>query len=365
MLVRLPESSMLKLLQKSCLATLLILLLASLTRADVVVIRNATGGPGIQQENVRIEGLKDGRLAWITSAGQSRTEPIERIFKIALDRDAVLTAAEEAFAEKQWDRAIDNYIRIVRGADEWKRRWAVPRLILSASEANRFDAAVTAYSALVRIDPANASASKPVIPNGPPAVLDSAARDIRTQANDTTIPQQKAALLSFLLELHRARKNDADVAATLDELIKIPGAAGDDPAMNSLAAGIRLGQARVAIEQQKFAEALTIIQTHAERFIDPIQQAEALLLIARSRHALAGDNAEKLSSAAADYMRVVAHFNATPNRPFVADALLGAGQSLIQAKLTDDARNVLRQLIDEFPDSPQAQQASTDLQKIP
>ncbi len=353
------------LLQHSILAGLVLLTLASFSRADVVIIRNATGGPGIQQQNVRIEGMTDGQLAWITSAGISRSEPIERIFKIALDRDTVLTAAEDAFAEKQWDRAIDNYIRVVRGADEWKRRWAIPRLITSASEAKRFDAAVTAYVAFIRIDPANASASKPNIPEGPPAVLDAAARDVRTQANETTNPQQKAALLSFLLELHRARKNDPDVATTLDELLKIPGAAGDDPAMNSLAGGIRLGQARVALEQKKFDEVLSIIQTHADRFVEPLQQAEALLLIAKSRHALAGENADQLTSAAADYMRVVAHFSATENRPFVAEALLGAAQSLLKARLTDDAQSLLRQLIDEFPNTPQAQQAAADLQNIP
>ncbi|HQY89939.1 MAG TPA: hypothetical protein PK402_14900, partial [Tepidisphaeraceae bacterium] len=239
-------------------AMLALFVVSSAVRADTVVRKNEAGGPGLSFANVRVDDFKDGNLVYTTSSGQQKTDPVDSIFKLIIDRDPVLTSAEDALVTNKWDVAVDGYLKIVRGAEEWKRRWSVPRLLTAAERAKRFDASASAYIVMVKLDAAAAATMRPTPPEGPSKLLDDVVKEVTASLKDSN-DQQKAALLSFTLDLHRARKDAVAQAATLEELSKLSGALENNPELSGLLASIRLGQARAALAQKKFDDVIKTI----------------------------------------------------------------------------------------------------------
>lgn len=336
----------------------------STVRADTVIRKNESGGAGLPYSNVRVDDFKDGELVYTTSSGEQKKDLPGSIFKITIDRDPVLTAGEDAFVAGKWDVAVDSYLKIVRGGEEWKRRWSIPRLMIAAQQAGRFDASAAGFIALVKLDPAAAATARPTPPEGPSKLLDDVVKEVTTALRDSN-DQQKAALLSFILDLHRARKDEAAQAATLEELSKLSGALESNPELSGLLAGIRIGQARAALNQKKFDETLQIIESNQSIFVDPPQQAQAMYLLAQATEGKASkDDKTALQDAALKYMAVAAHFDSLEGQPFVGDSLLAAARLCALAGLIDDARSINESVIRDFPDTPFAVQAQKQLDAL-
>src|SRR5205814_6009424 len=109
---------------------------------------------------------------------------------------------------------------------EWLKQWSATRLLLSAQSARRFDAAAKAYVALLVRDPAGAIKLKPAMPNEKSAYLATAIADVNTTLADPKLtPAQKQAVLAYLAELQRAKK-DPKAAETLEQALRSAPAAG-------------------------------------------------------------------------------------------------------------------------------------------
>ena len=322
--------------------------------------------PGAKLENVTILLVKGDNLVFRTPGGEERERPLKNVFKINVTNDAALNAAEDAYAQKQFDKAIEGYQKVSRAGDAWKVTWAVPRLLDAAGKANRFDAALAGYIGLAKVDPAAAATIRPTLPAKGSKFLDDAARDLDVAARGATKDGERQALLSFLLDVHMARGDQAAAETTVDQLLKIAGTNANDPKLVGMVAGIRLGQARVAFEAKKYKDVAAAIDAAAPRLTDPKQQAEALYLRAEAQLGLAkADDRVAQLDAAIGFMRVAAHFRDVEGQPFVAQSLLRAADALQSAGDVAEARSLCQQVNAEFAGTPFAAQATERLAKLP
>src|SRR3954467_3888746 len=115
------------------------LLVGSVALADTVFIGT------LAYKDVKIKGCRGDELHFLTSGNEAH-KPIKDVTRIQLADEPALSAAEEAYAAKTWDKAVDGYLKTLKSSNkDWLKDWSAQRLLLSANEAKRVDAAVTAY----------------------------------------------------------------------------------------------------------------------------------------------------------------------------------------------------------------------------
>lgn len=344
--------------------------LAASAIADVVVWRNTDGRPGNEFKDVRILRVQDGALVYL-SGGNERSREIDRVYRITLNDDPTLNDAETAFIEGKFAQAVDSYQRVVRGQQEWKRKYALPRLLQSAQQSGRFDAAVTAFIMLLRTEGVEKAGAKPEIAAGVGAgMLDAAAKELDQTISQ--LPQSdalKQPLLSLLLDVQRSRNDAQGVSRTLDQLLQLVGPnqadpANADPAMQALIAQVRLDQAQVALDKKDFTQVEKLLSDVSPLLGEPQQQIKALDLRARAAELQAGTDEKKLTDAALAYLRIVAHFTAEDERPARDAATLSAAGCLERAGDLESAQTLLKQLIAETPESTQIAAAKIRLAAI-
>jgi TolA-binding protein len=181
----------------------------------------------------------------------------------------------------------------------------------------------------------------------------------------TLTDEQRQALLLFLLDIHRARRDkpaEERVAEQVDELLaKDP----NNPAAGQAIARRKLQSASRAIESRNYRTAVEEINAARSRFVEPDQQAEALFILAEAAYGQADPNsANALKDAALAYMRVVAHFRSEPGRPFVAQSLLRTAEIHERLHEPQTASAIYDQIIQQFKDDPAAQVAGQNLQRL-
>lgn len=338
---------------RSIIFALTLSLLAQVSRADDIVIKNATGLPGRIIDNARIRGIADDQLRYITSSGAERTEDLQRIFQLRVTSDPTLTAAEEAFVSGRWDDAIDQYERVVRGMEDWKRRWSAPRLLHAARKANRFDAAVSAYIAFVRIDASAASTARPDPTGVGASLIDDAIRAL-TDALRGATPEQSAAFLALRLELQRTRGDSAGALRTLDELLKYADSFDMDTGMRRLLADARLAEATAAMEAGEFARAIAVVEKASSGFVEPATRSRAMYLIADARAGLASASQDRALwlDAALAYMKVVADFDERSSGGLRSQSLARVAEIHERLGESETARALWTDLIENNPQTP-------------
>jgi tetratricopeptide (TPR) repeat protein len=338
--------------------------LAGFARADTVLQKSGESG-SLSFNDCVITDFRDGRLFFNTGGGSKRETPAGDVLKLGLTRDPVFTAAEDAYAVGDWNKSIDGYMKIARGGEEWKRRWVVRRLLAAADQAKRFDAQVAAYGIQARLDPAAAGASRPLLAGQPAKALDAAVVSINGVLREATEPEAKAALLTFLVDLHRARNDAPAIASTLEQLMAASKDLSDEPGLRSLLAGVRLEQARALSEQKKFRELIALLESSGAVIESAPAQAESLYMIAQARAALARpDDKPAQQDAALAYLRVVAHFANVEGRPMVGESLLAAADIQQRVGDTESARQLLQQAVEEFADTPIGATATQRLKRL-
>lgn len=336
------------------------LLPAAVARADEVIVYGVDNRtPGAKLENVTILTIRGENLVFRSPSGEERERPLKNVYKLSVNNDLALTAAEEAYVNKQYDKAIDGYQKAARSSDGWKVQWSVPRLLDSAAKTKRFDAALGGYIGLARIDPAGAAAIRPELPPKGSKFLDDAARDLETAARSATKDPEKQALLSYVLDVQLARGDQSAAEATVDQLLKLAGPNANDPKLAGMVANIRLGQARVAFEAKRWPDVESAIEAAAPHLVDPKLQAEALYLRAEAQFGQAKpDDRNARLDAALNFARVAAHFRDVEGRPFVAQSLLRAADVLQSVGDAAEAKSLCEQVAKEFADTPFAAQAT-------
>ena len=354
----------------------LVLCFATLARADAIWINPGAGAANaLKLDNIRITAIGDGRVQF-TSAGRESTRDVQQVVRIQIDDEPALSLAEEALSSGKFDVATDQYRRTLETTrKDWLRQWSAARLVQSATRANRFDAAVAGYVALIQIDPRLAGPYKPALPDAKSTYLATAINDVTAALATPGIGEaQKQVLAEFLQELQQARGDQPPAAApappSAGPTPDTPGSSAATPgpavAADAGAARVRLAATAKALDAKQFAAVIDDITANAALFAAPADQATALYYLAEARAGLAAQSNDRSAwqDAALAYMRVVAHFKHSPQAPFVARSLLKTAQ--ITEKLNDPAaaRALYQQIVDQHPTDPAAAEARAGAERL-
>lgn len=344
---------------KAIACSIAVVLATQIARADSFFVSN------LETKNVIIKDYKGDNLVYEVNARISE-RPAGRIGRIIVNNEATLNAAEEAFSTDKWDKAVDDYQRVIRTASKpWIKDWAAMRLVEAANKSGRFDAAAAAYTLMLLKNPAGSAASKPAMPDSKSTFLTLAVADVNTALNDPKLTtDQKRALLGFLIELQQARKDSAGEDAAYDQLIKLPGTDVNDPNAKRVVARRKLTVALRLLEAKNYRQAIAEIDASRAAFIEPSQQAEALYILAESRYGLAGTDATALKDAGLAYMRVVAAAKNEPGRPRVVESMLKTAAIMEQIGQPQAASQLYQQIVSQYPDDPGVSQAKQNLDRL-
>ncbi len=334
---------------------------ASLSWADQLIVS------GMQPQQVTFTDFADNKLIYQTRAGERNDREIERISHIAVDGETAFNDAETAFAKEEKDKAIDGYTRTLRSTTKpWLRHFAARRLLIALGTTDRFDARVVAYLAILMTHPDEATQYRPELPEKGNKQLDTAITDAENALKTPGLagPQQ-VGLYSFLIELHRRKGDEAGATATLERLAKLAETLGDMPEIKEQLAGAKIAQARLALDQKKYADAIKLIEDNRRSITDSRLQSDALFTLAQAKLATTNKtDTAAMQDTALIYMRVVAHFGDAEGRPNVLPSLQATAGILQQIGDKAGAISVLEQIVKEFPNDPAAQKAKQDLQTL-
>jgi hypothetical protein len=333
-------------------------LLCTSTSATADTLWVKTGNNVLELPRLKVTGARDGEVTFQGATGNESSRPLASVVRIELDDDPSLSAAEEAFAAGNLEAAVDPYAKALKATRrQWLRPWIARRLMQSATKSNRFDAAAMAYVALVVAEP-GAEHPKPALPDGKSTYLTSAYSEVQNALAEPKLSAaQKQPLLSFLLDLQRARGDEKAAADTTEQLLKLGASVSSDPSAGKALAALKLQAAQVALEAKQYRKAIDEIQANRALFTTPADQADALFCIAQAQEGLAGDSADPaaLADVALAYLRVVAHFEDARGQPHVAQSLLRAAAIQEKLKESSAAMRLYEQVAAQFPDDPAAE----------
>jgi len=288
----------------------------AVARADTLWLTTSTGST-IETGEATITRIEGDKLFFM-SVGNEASREIAQVARISLPDDPGFTAAEEAYAKGDWGAASDGYQTTLRTPTRpWMKDWSARRLSDAAVKAGRFDAAVSAYIALVQTRPELAMKSRPALPPGPSPALDSGAKQLEEALNGSGLGDaQRQALLMFLFDVQESRADAPAAGAVADRLL------GEDihSVEPRIVGRLKLALATKELAQNDPAAAAKTIEQSKDIFVDPPQQTEALFLTAEAKYAQA-KSSDSLKEAALAYMRVVAHGKDQPT-PRINQALL-------------------------------------------
>lgn len=347
-------------------------LLAGPASADTVVLRLGAGEQTLQGVRIlRLESGAEGAKSLVFSSdGREARRDAGIVLRVNADGEPVLNAAEEAFFKQDWETAATGFRRAASTSGKpWVREWAQLRLLVAAGKSASLSANVMAFvQGVVNAPPSAAMPSRPAIaPDATRGELDAAVAEVQRGLETPRLADsQKLAMLTLLADLHVARKDSegiARVSAQLDAMLqKQP----DDPSASTAVVARSITIARQHLAAGKFDLARQEIQRVRARIEDPLQQSEALWLLAEASAGLARQSGDpdQLSDAALDYMRVVAHFRAHPARPNVVASLMKAAELLEQLGKPNDARMIYADVAQTYSSDPLAAEAALRARKL-
>jgi TolA-binding protein len=343
-------------------------LAAGTARADSFTASTSGEGRGISYDRVKILDIKGGELLFRTANGQDSSRPLAQVGQITVEGEQAFNDAEVAYLAGDFAKAADGYQRTVRATTkDFLKDRAAQRLVDAAGKTGRFDAAVTGYIALVGRSPELAATSKPALPAGKSTFLDSAVKEVEAAANDGKLKDpQKVMLLSFALELHRARGDNKAAGEAAERLLKLSAADASNPAAAAALADLKINLANLALDEKNYQKAMNEIEQNRAIFNDPAQQASALYALAEAKAGLAGDQTDEraLKDLALAYMRVVAFSKDQPNNPAVPQSLAKTAAILEKLKQPAQARDLYQQVATAYPASPVAGDAMAAVQRL-
>jgi tetratricopeptide (TPR) repeat protein len=331
-------------------------------RADSIYLLNPDGSAALKpfRDNVTILRHKDKTLVFRSASGMEQALEFDKIARLSITADTVLSRADDAYTSGHYDEAVDLYLKAMRTNEAWKIEWMTPRLSQAAAKTGRFDAAMTVYIGYARIDPLSAIAMKPTLPQKGSKFLDEAAKQLDAALRTAASDGEKQALLSLLLDVQMQRGANEDAEATATQLTALTGESAD-PRVAGMIVGIRLDQAASEIGAGRFDRVAPLLDPIRDKLTEPAKQAHAMFLLAQARRGLAGDSKVKRLDAAIAFMRVVAHFQNVEEKPYVAESLLEAAKINETIGDSDSARLLYEQIAVEFAATPIAQEAGNRL----
>jgi tetratricopeptide (TPR) repeat protein len=169
----------------------------------------------------------------------------------------------------------------------------------------------------------------------------------------------------MLLDVTRAQGDLVAASAVAEQLLKSAPSDVADPAVAHLVADIHLNIARLAIAQKDHAKAAKQIESNRQLFTDPVQQGEALYLLAWVSDTQSQDKSpDALKDCALGYMRAVSVARQTPSKNHVPESLMRVAQ--IQEQLGDlkSASALYAEVATEYKGTPVASNAAREQQRL-
>lgn len=335
-------------------------------RGDTVWLQSGSGKP-VALEGVKVQGVQDQNITFTTAAGVSNTKPMDHIPEIKLDDEPAFSTAEEDFAKGDYAGAADNYRKAISSSSkDWLKDRASMRLVEAADKSGNFGDAVAGFIELMKTKPALATQHKPTIPKNQPAQLDPAITLVKQEALDPKLtPDQKTVLLNYLLELYGAKGDTASAQAVIQQLGSVMPADANSPEARRIQADSKLAEAKQEVAQRQFTQAIQTLVGSGNFFTDPMQQADALYVIAQAKAGAARpDDTDQLKDAALAYMRVVAVCKDLEGKPHVADALFNTAGIEEKLKNPKEAIALYTQVATEFKASPLAETAQQNAARL-
>lgn len=324
---------------------------------------------GSQRAGAKIRAYRNGLFEYMLDGRAVDPMPGERVSQIALDDDAALTGAEQAFAEEKWAAAAEGYQTALKATNRpWLKDWALPRMLAAADRAGKFDVAVSGFVQLVTKDPVVAMKHRPRLGEGIAAgALTAAAGELTKAAGGASLSAtQKLALQTLLVDVKQAQ-GDLDGAAKLSEGL-VKGATVDkaDPASARVVADAYITAARVALGQKDYARAGSLIEQQKELIGDPMQQVEAFYCLAAAKDGQLGASPAKdaVKDVAIGYMRAVAVGRGIGERRYLPLSLLRVAELQEQLGDTTAAATLYGEVAAEYKDSPAAARAAARQQQL-
>ena len=321
---------------------------------------------GIPAKDIAIDKVDGDKLFYKTSNGTNAEKAINEKLKLSVTDEPNLTAAEDFFNKQKYSDAVDNYLKVMRSPKPWLKDFAAYRLIKSGEKADRFDAVVTGYLAVLQKNPTFAKEMKISIPTDPKnTYLKTAATQIDTAITATRDPAINSSLLSFRMNIARAMGDQAKVLELAGKLTQGNGAgtgAVDATTLSNIVEG-NLSLISASIEKKDYAAATKALEGCKASVVDQKHQIEWLWLTAVANEGQLGDSkdAAKLKDLALDYLRVSANFSGTPR---AGEALLKTAK--VMEKLNDikAATAIYQQVEREFKGQPASSEAKSNLTRI-
>ncbi len=342
---------------------------AGAARADSLWVSSAKGGEArtnaLEISKVKITRIDEEAATFENFSGRESRREAAQVVRIAIDDEPALNPAEDAFVDGKWEPAIDGYLKTIRTTQrDWLKDYVARRLLVAAEKAKRFDAAATAYVTAL-LGKSKSPPAKPAMPDPKSTYLTTAVKEVEAALQNTRLsPDQRQALLSLLLDLHRTRNDQKGMAEVTQQMGKAGLGAGNDPAAAGAVARMKLDVAAVAVDAKQFKKAIYEINANRAAFTNPADQARALFLLAQAQEGLAGEDADALQDAALAYMRVAAHCKDVPGRPHVVESLMKTASILERTKNAKAALELYQQVAAQFPDDPAAAQARENAQRL-
>ena len=355
-------------------------LAAAAGHADDVTLKS-----GIPFSDVTIIQVKNSFVTYRISGGGSVTKSLLDIKKIKLRQASSFNKAEELMAAKTPDAAaaVKAYDAAgVDGAGEWFKPLVRYRRLRALAQARLIDRAVAEWLAVMDADGASPAAislqPKQADKKGSPRNA-KGIKLLETRLKSVAEKKEYAgAIRQTLMRLYRA-EGDTAKADRLANLLAGGSAepkpatragTGAPPAVAASDLDKQLGADRVLIRPgqtpKNLENALRRIRSNLGQY-DESQLPTALLAGGRARVLLAAglagaEQRTMLLAAGLDLMRVVAHFNGSPEAP---EALLAAAEVNGRLGNVRAARNAYQEVLKRFADRPEiAQKAKAALESL-
>ena len=170
--------------RRNCCVILAVAVVTASPRARADTLYISSGGNPLPYSDVKILGMSNGQILYNTESGNEASKPVEEVVRMQIDDEPALNTAEQAFFTGKWDDAVDGYENVIRSTNKpWLKDWATLRLLTAAQKSSRFDAATTAYIAVLLRDPDHAAKYRPQMPEAGSSYLDGAISDATAALN--------------------------------------------------------------------------------------------------------------------------------------------------------------------------------------
>lgn len=333
---------------------------------------------GVTINEIRKEGGTENLYYTVNSNSRVAFKALSTVVQVEVEGETLFNQAETEYSKEDWKAAGEDYKKAIKkpGAKEWIKARSDERMLDVSGRTGDFLGAVAGFVELARKDPVTAAKHKPTIGKDIkkdllPQAITSVNAGMASSTTDT-----KLTLYPFLAELYNANgqaDKAGEAAAAFDKLqAGAPAGTARDTqdntntlAVQAAAAESWLTKAKAAFAAKQYDQALSVITSHKDTFVDDDHRAGALFLIAQVKEAQATktNTNEAWEDTALAYMRVVAHFKTLPSAP-AADALYRTGVIEENLKSVPEALTIYNQVVNEFKGSTAAKDAQAAINRI-